>query len=147
MQAFGPQRSLKSDINITPLIDIVLVLLIVFIVMVPVLTRQHPVSIPSREGGKARGPEPTPLVLTVLKDGGLKLQQESLGAEALVDRLAEALGRQDGQSRKVFVKVDGDQCFQRTVDALDLVRRASDRVKRGEDLDAAAALSIQKPSA
>jgi biopolymer transport protein ExbD len=142
MQATGSARSLKSEINITPLIDIVLVLLIVFIVMVPVLTRQHPAALPAADGA---GLQPEALVVTVRKDGGLRLQQEDLGAEALVARLAEALARQDGQGRKVFVKVDGEQPFQRTVDALDLVRAASDRARRPGDGDAVVAITVVKP--
>ncbi len=143
MHASGPARALQADINITPLIDIVLVLLIVFIVMVPVLTRKHDAALPREGGGAAPG---TPLVLTVLKGGGLQLQQEPLEAEALVSRLAEALARQPADGRKVFVKVDGDQPFQRTVVALDLVRRASDRVKRDGEPDAVAAVSVAKAS-
>ncbi len=142
MDATGSARSLKSEINITPLIDIVLVLLIVFIVMVPVLTRQHPAALPAAGGA---GLQTEALVVTVRKDGGLRLQQEDLGAEALVARLSEALARQDGQGRKVFVKVDGDQPFQRTVEALDLVRAASDRARRPGDADAVAAITVVKP--
>lgn len=141
MHAPSTARALQADINITPLIDIVLVLLIVFIVMVPVLTRQHPVSISGAGKGEVRG---TPLVLTVRPDGGVQLQQETLEAEALVARLAEALGRIPAGERKVHVKVDADQPFQRTVDALDLVRRASDRIKRDGDPDAVAAVSVLK---
>lgn len=143
MQTAGPARALKSEINITPLIDIVLVLLIVFIVMVPVLTRQFPVALPAPGGGPAPG---VPLVLTVLKGGGLRLQQEDLDEATLLSRLSEALARQDGQERMVIVKVDGEQPFQRTVHALDLVRAASDRVRRPGDGDATVAISVLKPS-
>ncbi len=143
MHAPTTARALQADINITPLIDIVLVLLIVFIVMVPVLTRKHDAALARDGKGAAPG---TPLVLTVLKSGGLQLQQEALDAEALVARLAGALGRLPAEDRKVFVKVDADQPFQRTVDALDLVRRASDRVKREGEPDAVAAVSVLKPS-
>lgn len=142
-QAPNSARALQADINITPLIDIVLVLLIVFIVMVPVLTRKHDAALPAEGKGV---PSATPVVLTVLKGGGLQLQQEPLEAEALVARLAEALGRLPADDRKVFVKVDPDQPFQRTVDALDLVRRASDKVKRGGDPDAVAAVAVVKPA-
>ena len=144
MHAATPARALRSEINITPLIDIVLVLLIVFIVMVPVLTRQHPVALPAL-GGERPAPG-VPLVLTVLKGGGLRLQQEDLDEATLLDRLSEALARQDGRERKVFVKVDGEQPFQRTVHALDLVRAASDRVRRPGDGDATVAISVSKPS-
>lgn len=143
MHAPTTARALQADINITPLIDIVLVLLIVFIVMVPVLTRKHDAALARDGKGAAPG---TPLVLTVLKSGGLQLQQEALDAETLVARLAGALGRLPAEDRKVFVKVDADQPFQRTVDALDLVRRASDRVKREGEPDAVAAVSVLKPS-
>ena len=46
MDAGAPRGKAKSDINVTPLIDIVLVLLIVFIVLVPGLTKALPVAVP-----------------------------------------------------------------------------------------------------
>ena len=141
MHARTHARALQADINITPLIDIVLVLLIVFIVMVPVLARKHDAALVRDGKGTPTG---TPAVLTVLKGGGLQLQQEPMDAEALVARLSEALGRLRAEDRKVFVKVDADQPFQRTVDALDLVRRASEKVKREGDPDAVAAVTVLK---
>lgn len=123
--------ALRSDINITPLIDIVLVLLIVFIVLVPVLARHHPVVLAA--SGDGRPVSRTPLVLTLLPGGTMRLQQEELGPEALVARLAEALAGRDAKSRKVVLQVDGGLPFQATVRAMDLVRAASDRAMAPAD--------------
>jgi biopolymer transport protein ExbD len=133
-------RALRADINITPLIDIVLVLLIVFIVLVPVLARQHPAVLPSGAGAGAG----LPLVLTLLPGGAMRLQQEELGPEALVAKLAAAFAGMDGKARKVVLAVDSERPFQETVRALDLVRAASDRCKRPGDDDARVAVVARK---
>jgi biopolymer transport protein ExbD len=132
-------RALRSDINITPLIDIVLVLLIVFIVLVPVLDHAHKAVLPtaSRPDSSAA----MPLVLTLLPGGAMQLQQETLQAEPLVARLAESFAGMDGKARKVVLKVDGRRPFRDTVHAMDLVRTASDRVKRPGDDDARVTVS------
>lgn len=117
----APCRS-KSDINITPLIDIVLVLLIIFIVMVPSLSRAAQASLPQTggEGGKV-----LPVVVTLDGDGRLHLQQEALGAAELRGRLAEALSLQPAGRRRVFLKVHPDLPHQQAVWALDQIRAAA----------------------
>lgn len=111
----------KSDINITPLIDIVLVLLIIFIVLVPSLSRVAQASLP-----RPSGPAGTslPVVVTLDGEGRLHLQRELLPAAELRSRLAEALSLQPAGLRRVFLKVHPDLPHQHAVRALDLVRMA-----------------------
>ena len=70
MDAGGPKTKLKSDINITPMIDIVLVLLIVFIVMVPGLDKATKVVVPQVQVlAKPPAPDPNNILIQIDQDG------------------------------------------------------------------------------
>lgn len=118
-----------SDINVTPLIDIVLVLLIVFIVMVPGLTKADNVIPPEI---KVTPPDPNPppvVVVTVQKDGTYLLQQDKVGIADLRSKLYDAIKLMRVDDRKVVLKVDGDAAFQGAVNALDAIRGAATQVR------------------
>ncbi len=120
--------SIRSDINITPLIDIVLVLLIVFIIMVPVMHKVMEAAIPAADGGGATKPQ-NPLVVTLDAQGRLLLQQTPVDQGALADQLVPALLKQPIQLRKVFLKVDGERSHAQVVSVMDLLRQADERVR------------------
>lgn len=114
----------RSDINVTPLIDIVLVLLIIFIVMVPALGKVTKAVLPRT--AEDRGPKPpTPLVVSLDGAGKLYLQQEQVSWETLPERLAPALMLQPLNGRKVFLKVDGELSQAYAVRAMDMIRVGS----------------------
>ena len=127
----------KSDINVTPLIDIVLVLLIVFIVMVPGMSKALPIVVP-QVVTTTTPPKPDPRNPPVVLEVELKNESEykiSLqGAELQIDQIMEKLSPvvqlQPANMRKIFLKVDEDVVYQVAVNVLDQVRRASDRAKR-----------------
>lgn len=133
---FGtPGRKAKSDINVTPLIDIVLVLLIVFIVMIPSLTKALPLFVP-KAAVTTNPPKPDPanppVVVSVLRDGdGYRylLQSDPIELAELSGKLVPVLMRQVPGLRKVFLKVDGEVPYQAAVDVMDQIRRASDEAK------------------
>jgi biopolymer transport protein ExbD len=133
MDPGGLRGKAKSEINVTPLIDVVLVLLIVFIVLVPSLTRALPVALP-RLAKPAAAPLPDPrnppLVVTLDAQGRLLLQEQVIGLAGLAQALAPGVQRQPAGLRRVFLKVDGDQTWQRVVDVLDQIRLASDQARR-----------------
>jgi len=136
MDAGGPKRGQKSDINVTPLIDIVLVLLIVFIIMVPGLAKSLPVIVPQViKTDKPPTPDPNnlPLVLEITPktDGTYKyaLQSSEIDVMGLADQLVPVVQLQQLLQRKIYVKVDEDVAYQAVVIALDQIRRASDRAK------------------
>jgi biopolymer transport protein ExbD len=138
MDTGGLGRKAKSDINVTPLIDVVLVLLIVFIVLVPSLTKALPAFIP-KPVTMAPPPKPDPanppLVISVLRspagDGyQYLLQSTAIPLGEIAGKLAPALAKQIPGFRKVFLKVDGEVPYQAAVDVLDQIRRASDAAKQ-----------------
>jgi biopolymer transport protein ExbD len=131
MDTGAPRGKAKSEINVTPLIDIVLVLLIVFIVLVPGLTKALPVAVP-RVVKTAAPPDPhnPPLVVSVDDKGGLMLQSERIELARLADALAPVVQLQPAGLRRVFLKVDGGQPWQKVVDVLDQIRLGSERARR-----------------
>ena len=137
MELGTPKGKAKSEINVTPLIDIVLVLLIVFIVMIPGLTKALNVVVPRLDPQPVPvKPDPAhpPVVVTIQKlEGGsgyqFLLQSEPVPLGELASRLEPVVLRQVPGFRKVFLKVDGEAPYQVAVDALDQIRRASDQAK------------------
>lgn len=137
MDAGGPKGKAKSDINVTPLIDIVLVLLIIFIVMVPGLSKALPVVVPqvvTTSNPTPPDPRNPPVVLEITpkaeKEYKYSLQSQELELSALADTLSPVVQLQPLNTRKIFVKVDGDVPYQIVVNALDQVRLASEKAKK-----------------
>ncbi|HCZ33407.1 MAG TPA: hypothetical protein DHV93_08110 [Holophagaceae bacterium] len=131
MDAGGAKGKQKSDINVTPLIDIVLVLLIVFIVMVPGLDKATKVVVPQVQvTSTPPKPDPNNILIQVDQDGTMTLQQDKIDAEGLKAQLPDAVMLQPLNYRKVFLKVDEDVTFQAMVDVLDAIRVASDTAKK-----------------
>lgn len=125
------QSHAKSDINVTPLIDIVLVLLIVFIVMVPGLSKAMKVVVPQVvQTATPPKPDPNNILIQVEQDGTMTLQQDQIDAEGLKEKLPDAVMLQPLNYRKVFLKVDEDVKFQAMVDVLDAIRVASETAKK-----------------
>ena len=113
------QTTLRSEINITPLIDIVLVLLIVFIALLPAWVRGYTPRIPVLAPGPAPlDPVQGPPVLALGTEGRLKLDGEPVEAAALEPALRAALSRRALEDRRLIVKADGDLPFQQPVDLL-----------------------------
>ncbi|KPL53531.1 hypothetical protein ABB55_16015 [Prosthecomicrobium hirschii] len=120
-----PLRSLRpegfrplSDINVTPLVDVMLVLLIVFMVTAPMLAAGLKVNLPRADTARPLPPR-TPIVVTVTRDGGLSVDGAPVGRDALV----AALGRQlagDGE-RLVQIRGDRDTPYGEIVSVIDLL--------------------------
>ena len=95
-----------TDINVTPLVDVMLVLLIVFMVTAPLLTVGVPVDLPKQSAEVINQPE-EPLVVSVQKDGGIWLMQTPIEIAQLVPRLlAITANKQDTQ-----IYLRGDQAI------------------------------------
>jgi biopolymer transport protein TolR len=131
MDAGGARGKVKSDINVTPMIDIVLVLLIVFIVMVPGLDKASKVVVPQVVTvQKPQPPDPNNILIQVDQDGTLMLQSEKIDLDGIKAKLPDAVILQPLGYRKVFLKVDEDITFQNTVNVLDAIRVASETAKK-----------------
>ncbi|MDP2877461.1 MAG: biopolymer transporter ExbD [Holophaga sp.] len=128
----------KSDINVTPLIDIVLVLLIIFIVMVPGMSKSMPVVVPQVVKKDVIDPpskDNVPLVVEVdptpdNKAYIFKFQSEAMELSELANRITPVTQLQPAGMRKVFVKIDEETPYQVAVQVLDQIRVASNRAKK-----------------
>lgn len=98
------RRSALSEINVTPLVDVMLVLLIVFMISAPLLTAGVPLELPRTEAGAIRETE-GPLAISIRADGAIFVQDRQTPFEALGPALAAAAG--DNPKRAVFVRADG----------------------------------------
>ena len=122
------RRKLKSEINVVPYIDVMLVLLIIFMVTAPLLTLSVDVKLPS-SNAKAVETRNEPVIVVAYPDGrfGLKLpeakQPEVLDASALEARVA-AIRAEQGDELRIMVAAEGSAPYQKVLDAMDVLRRA-----------------------
>jgi biopolymer transport protein TolR len=92
-----------SEINVTPLVDVMLVLLIIFMVAAPLMTVGVPVTLPDTKA-KALNSENEPLTISVDAQGKVYLQEQEIALEDLAPKLA-AIGKA-GVQEQVFVRAD-----------------------------------------
>jgi biopolymer transport protein ExbD len=115
----------NSDINITPLVDVVLVLLIIFMVVTPLLEKDLEVRVPSTEQVEVTAEvPPDQLVVSVSPEGKLSLNSEELATAEYEARLARALAAKKPGERLVFFLADDKSQYGALVTALDGARRA-----------------------
>ena len=122
------RRKLKSEINVVPYIDVMLVLLIIFMVTAPLLTLSVDVKLPS-SSAKAVETRNEPIIVIAYPDGrfGLKLPEakkpEVLDAAGLEAKVAAIRGEQ-GNELRIMVAAEGSAPYQKVLDAMDVLRRA-----------------------
>ena len=119
-----PQGRMTADINVTPLVDVVLVLLIIFMVVTPLAQADLPVEIPrtSTEGPEIRG-EPQ-VVVRLDASGQLRIDDVPVATEDHASRLREVLGRQPPGKRRLFFQAEDAVNYAVLVSALDTARGA-----------------------
>ncbi len=99
----GSRRGRLSEINVTPFVDVMLVLLIVFMVTAPLLTVGVPVELP-RTDAKQLESESDPLSITIREDGTIYVQETVVTKDELVAQM-RAISR-EGYDRRVFIRAD-----------------------------------------
>ena len=92
-----------NEINVTPFVDVMLVLLIVFMITAPLLTTGVPVDLPKTQARPLKG-ESEPLVVTIDNSGNIFLQDAQIKPDQLLSRLA-GLAQEDDK-RRIYVRGD-----------------------------------------
>jgi len=114
----------NSDINVTPMVDVMLVLLIIFMVITPML--QHGVSV---DMAKVNNPEQMPdadkedaLIVAVMRDGKLYFGNDQITSDQLTDKIKDRIANRT--DKRVYVKADARAKFGSVVEVVDDVRAA-----------------------
>ena len=110
-----------AEINVTPLVDVMLVLLIIFMVAAPLMTVGVPVDLPKTQAS-ALNQENEPITITVNPEGKIFLQETEVQIEGLVPQLrAIASAQQAGQERRIFVRGDRAISYGRVMEVMGTV--------------------------
>jgi len=123
-RATGGRYRPMSEINVTPLVDVMLVLLVVFMVTAPLLTVGVPVELPQTQAAPINEPK-EPLVITVNRDGVIFVQETSVPADALVSKLQAITG--NNPDAVLYVRGDKDINYGRVLEIMSLVSSAGFR--------------------
>ena len=110
-----------ADINVTPLVDVMLVLLIIFMIAAPMLHQGVEVALPRAEATNLPMRVEDPLVVSIDRDGNVYLQESRVAAEDLVDRVSEQIKARGEES--VFLKGDREVPYGRIIEVLDILHR------------------------
>jgi biopolymer transport protein ExbD len=112
----------KSDINITPLVDIVLVLLIIFMVITPLLQMGYDVKVPPKATVENPPPAMDQLIVSLTAQNRIYLNKEQLDAQSLSLRLSEIL--KNRRDKTVFFSADDSTTYGDVARVMDIVRTA-----------------------
>jgi biopolymer transport protein TolR len=99
------RRAVMSEINVTPFVDVMLVLLIVFMVSAPLLTVGVPLDLPQSQA-KSMDQDREPLTISVNDHGQIYLQNSEIAAEELVPKLKAITDARGGLDERVYVRGD-----------------------------------------
>lgn len=120
----GKKGRATPSMNVTPLVDVVLVLLIIFMVITPLLAKQFWIHLPNKPEQDQPPPEPDekdrPIVVTVTKNGDIKINREIVPKDQFSAKLRRVLAAK--QQRTVFFDAEDDAQFGDAVTAMDLAR-------------------------
>ena len=105
-----PRYQPMSEINVTPMVDVMLVLLIVFMVAAPLLTVGVPVNLP-KAGAQALTGDDEPLAISVNQGGQIFIEETEVNLRDLVPRLKALIST--GYDQRIYVRGDRDVAYGR----------------------------------
>lgn len=111
-----------SEINVTPFVDVMLVLLIIFMVAAPLMTVGVPVELPKTAANALPGEEEEPLAVTVTAEGTVMIQKTEVARADLINRLRSIAAERDGD--RVFLRADGAVPYEDVVQVMGALNRA-----------------------
>jgi len=121
----GPKGGIKNEINITPLVDVVLVLLIIFMVVTPMLQRGKSVTLPKSRSTEKEKKDSDPLILSVTLDRQVYLEKDPLDDAGLEAALRREL--QKKPDRRILLKGDEKLSYGEIRRVMNVARKAGAR--------------------
>ena len=123
----GGDSSLTNEINVTPMIDVLLVLLIIFMMVVPMARKAIDIQLPDPNPAVAPANAVSQqIVLEVLPNGAFAVNKEPLNKDNLVKRLKEIYDPRP--DKLIFIKGDPKVTYQDVIFAMDMARQAGVKV-------------------
>ncbi|MCB1556315.1 MAG: protein TolR [Alphaproteobacteria bacterium] len=122
--AGGRSRAYRpmAEINVTPFVDVMLVLLVVFMITAPLLTAGVKVDLPKSEARAIADQDNKPLEITVTKDGALFIGETEVKRDRLVNLLSAMT---DGDpERRIFIRADEGLAYGQVMDVLGALNKA-----------------------
>lgn len=116
------KAAVMSEINVTPFVDVMLVLLIIFMVAAPLLTVGVPLELPKTAAQAVATEQEEPLTISVQEDGTVSIQNTAVPEGELIDRLRAIAAERT--SDKIFLRADGRIAYERVVQVMGALNSA-----------------------
>lgn len=116
----GDDDPVLADINVTPLVDVMLVLLIIFMITAPMLHQGIQVALPRAQAENLPARAEDPIVVSIDSDGDLFLRQTPVEGDQLVESVKAEI---QGPGDTVFLKGDREVPYGKVIEVLDLLHR------------------------
>lgn len=126
----GRTQTSLSEINVTPMVDVMLVLLVIFMVTAPIIQTGIDVNLPRTRTTKVEQPKPQSVLITIDKDGNIYLSTQKEATPVNVNDLPQLLQQrlQNASDRKVYVRGDGETPYKVIAYVLDTAKQAGAEV-------------------
>jgi biopolymer transport protein TolR len=111
-----------SEINVTPFVDVMMVLLIIFMVAAPLMTVGIPVQLPETAASALPADEEEPLTVTITAEGVLMIQTTEVGENDLIPRLQGIAAERTSQ--RIFLRADGANAWNRVAQVMGALNAA-----------------------
>lgn len=119
------RRSINAEINVTPLVDVMLVLLIVFMITAPLLATGVDVTLPQTASQNLPAPKEVPLSVTVDSEGQIYVQETAIELEELTSQLVAITD--EGYEERIFLRGDQNVDYGRVMEVMTQMQRAGFR--------------------
>jgi biopolymer transport protein TolR len=124
--ATGTKGKMNSDINITPFIDVLLVLLVIFMITQPMLRKVLEIQVPVEEQSQATQQPSSNIVLEIKADGSYAINTQPVDRTALTAKFHEVYDARP--DKLLFLKVANNREYREVIDVIDVARGAGVKV-------------------
>ncbi|MEO1642870.1 MAG: protein TolR [Pseudomonadota bacterium] len=119
------RRAVNAEINVAPLVDVMLVLLIVFMISAPMLAQGVEVALPNSKAENLSTPDEVPLSVTIDNEGKIYIQETETPLEELTSKLYAITG--EGYEERIYLRGDENVDYGRVMQVMTQMQRAGFR--------------------